>query len=885
VSWLRVLPQLGVTPRSSVLPAVTDCPLCGGRLHIYQDTLFGGEWHHCHSCEAVGDMISLAAAYWKLDLVQAGLRIIESDDPRDAETHASYVSLRDHLHQAVAASQTVDRLRLSSVLRRLNITQCDRTRWAERLGRFVGIMSKSELNKALWSTQKRPGDGCDRFLRGRGREWGDMLVVPFYDVPGRVQGLWMIGRDFSDKDVVFTKVSTCDHRIPETGLGLLSAVSETPDPEFGQTVFVVNDTLVAIRIQDKNFRQSNRPLPLISCHPQGRMSARLDNGVLAGKKLVFWGMRLTLDLVRQARAGNGRVATVDDVNESPARYLARFSPKVWLHFVDDTAQSWPLALERLIRAATDPEVENIILGMGMTTDEHNRFLSECSQDTRDRLNQLYGHHMNRRVQIESGTVVETNEHWYTVIGEKRVLLTDAPFRIERIIRAADRNEVYYKVKVTFRGHQLSFTARAQDFEFSPFLYVRKQVRDAGLGVTSYRHKWAVDAMTIAVQFWPPEVTAGAASCGWSEARGAWVFENFEINSKGQLLAGALIPTAGLTRPTQAIQPPADLHPDGIALLSREDTPTRIVWATVASVLSNLIAPVANRLTSGIAVVGHGTFTLAGGVARQLGCDEFLPFLEGRSMTQGASHVTDRENDSGWPVVLRTARGSRGFVQAAWLSRQEPHNSLIELEASLAMTLSIMGGWHVIESTHQCVSAAEYHGVVPLIAPAVLRWFGERGLALPSNDTFGESVLDALSDWFCEIGGNVLAVNSAREVIRFDHGGRASLIEDRFIDTLCRLEASGVFCIGEPERDATPCPHYTEENNLFIPKITLNKALAAKGGIPLEPHIVSRALSESDVLVCEPERGNPPQPGWEVKRTWWETKSKSWRWHNSRKDPN
>ncbi len=68
-----------------MLPAVSQCPLCGAdRLYVLQDTLFGGEWHHCRACGSVGDMISLAAAYWKLDPQEAALKLSDETTPEQA---------------------------------------------------------------------------------------------------------------------------------------------------------------------------------------------------------------------------------------------------------------------------------------------------------------------------------------------------------------------------------------------------------------------------------------------------------------------------------------------------------------------------------------------------------------------------------------------------------------------------------------------------------------------------------------------------------------------------------------------------------------------------------------------------------------------------------
>ncbi len=182
VGWLQVLPRLGIKPGTTVLPAVTGCPLCGGgRLYTFQDTLFGGEWHSCRDCDFAGDPVGLAAGVWKVDRPEAVARL------------GADAALADYLAAPVvagvgaalrAAGQPPDLARATAV--RIGLVAGD---WATRVGRFVSVLPRPAV-RAVCHGEEVPEPG-----RVHKRSWGDLLAIPFEDVPGRTMTVWATGRD------------------------------------------------------------------------------------------------------------------------------------------------------------------------------------------------------------------------------------------------------------------------------------------------------------------------------------------------------------------------------------------------------------------------------------------------------------------------------------------------------------------------------------------------------------------------------------------------------------------------------------------------------------------------------------------------------------------
>lgn len=853
-----------------MLPAVTDCPLCGSaRLHIYQDTLLGGEWHHCRACASTGDMISLAAAYWKLDLTEVVRRL--SDDDLDALL-PGYVSQRKFytgMERMVAESRATEQVRVNEAFQKAYLTVVtDKERWKSRLGRFAGVVHKSAYEKAFRSRwQKTSG----QYALFPGYKWADVIVVPFYDMPGRVCGCWAFGRENETVFEVFSHVPPKSHRTWETGFGFMDAVTNGPDPTFGDTVFVMNDTLIALKIHDKTFQSSDRPLPVLACHAYGNNWARLNNGTLTGKNLIFWSPVTTREILRQVKIADGSLTAADGVTESPSRQLARYSPKSWLRYVQDNAMHWTLALEKFISTMDHPEMEATLSFMELTIEEKIQFSANCSPETRERMRRMDEHAVLRKVRLNHSYVEERQGCWYVAFDAERVrrLLTDAPFRIEQVIRYDNPIRIYYRVRVTFRRQHLTFNVLAEEFDKRPFAYIKEKVRAAGLGIVNSLSTCS-EAITIANYLWPPEFAVGVDRYGWEEKSGAWVFRRFKIDSQGSVAREETPPLHDDPIPTADLRPPAAIHPDDISLLSRRSEATSVVWAAVACVTTNLIAPVANRETCGIALVGEGASLLGRAATRRMGCIQ--AGLRGVSIKA----LSAAEREHGWPVVATPSCHTREADSADWYDLQGARNAIVVVDEPAGRVLSLKGGWHVIESRYHANSVNEYDRVLTQVVPTFLQWFAARRMILEKGVTFGDQVLESLAEWFAGIGGDRAEVLRARGVVQFDHGHQPGLVVDRFFGTLCSAVSRKPGMIELPPEGKPPFLTPTEGDNLFISKASLNKLLSFPRPPRLDMTVVTKALTEEDVLLRETDVGDPPQPGWEVRRSWWDKKYSSWR---------
>ncbi len=852
LGWLTVLPKLGVHPASSVLPSVVTCPTCTApKLAIYKDTLYGGEWHYCRGCGASGDMISLAARVWKTDTATAAVRLMPELTGADLEALKARWARDSAASACVAAMSAPDGRAVWDVTRRLQLPSASgAVQWAARMGRFFGIGTCERVSTEVAGRPDRPGRGWRRGTATA--EANFTLTVPFYDVPGRVRGVWV----HNDGEPELELVPGPDGNKAGTGVGCLAAVSDAPDHEFGSTVFLVADPFAAVRLHSRNFESSGRCLPVAACHLVGANLARLDNHVLYGKDPIVWAYRTTRELVRQARILNARVAASDGINDGPERHLARYSPRAWLRLQNDNAVSWMKALERLVVPLPDHEVEETLRFMELTAVERNRFRDQSGTALRERLDRIAHMDANRRVEVGANTFVERNGSWFAFRRSRHpsaeVLVTDAPFRVDKVIQSSGQRD-RYQVTARFNGSNVTFSVSASEFEGAPFAVVRSRVREAGLGMTYYSPGYGPSAVTVANQFAPAEFVYGPSRCGWDERLAAWVFDNFSITVRGTVEPNPGFSPSGSTRHASVLTRPIGLTPADVDFLSVPDETRRLIWAVAACVINNLLAPVYNRRTSGLALIGTGARTVGGAAVTALGCGSVNPV--GTAVWERLRHrAAALEAESGWPVVLPPMLGYRWDAVKIWLEHPGPRNAVVEMDPDMADCLSVLGGWHCVESEVH-VSAAGAEGPVSKLVPEFLAWFAQNDKALTASPTTGQCLLGLMAEWLVSLGGDRNAVWRANYVTRFDHAGDQETVALRLLRIVKRAAAR--------KRRV----HRDTEGGTFLSCAEVNRTLAGAGGCYLDEVALGRSLGAAGVLKSAGTFGPGAEYGWILDPNW------------------
>jgi hypothetical protein len=382
--------QLGLPYDGPALPSRTRCPLCQGqRLTIYDDAVAEGNWFCCADCRAAGDMIELAGACWRLPPDVALAKLKHAGFPLaaaavQAESVASYlqyhVDYRRRLQQlwedaqgnlAQSPSATLSRLGNRYHLPR-DLTP---ERWRDGPGRLVGAATVARIEAAFVPGALQPGDRPgmynrvgDRIFEGKG--WDAVLLIPYYDLPGRISGFQFLGRAGArPADQVFhvaeRRQGQGQKRHPfEAGLAWLPRLCQ----DCQERDFVaINDPWLALQIQVRHFGTSLIPLPLTVWQdsPSGR-TTRNSWQLLQNRRVVIWSWKLDHRAVYQAIQSDGDIAvagpdepTISSLND----YVRHLSPADLMRRLVRRARPWREALGEWAQKVHPGTIEDLLFNL------------------------------------------------------------------------------------------------------------------------------------------------------------------------------------------------------------------------------------------------------------------------------------------------------------------------------------------------------------------------------------------------------------------------------------------------------------------------------------------------------------------------------------------
>ena len=449
ISWLHLLGHLDVDCLSTALPTKTYCPLCDEEgLQIFMDWGLNGQWFHCLSCHNHGDMIELAAKTWKLSILAAVRKLAREgfDLPTDKAAIQCYVeryvkgrqrmaalwrhSRRGTIHSSTTLRGLVHELRLHC--------EAPTSRWGSGFGQLVGAIGKLEVEKAFYPgsvaarqvSRRKHHDGhagnpsMYRIFKGRG--WDDVLVVPFYDLPGKICSFLFIGRDGNPKeDFVFKRINyhnTKAYKVTEAGLAFHPDALATADTEWKRTVFAFRDPVLALQLQARHFEGSTRPLPLVVWYesrvgsPDFPDRTRHAWEMLEGRQTVFWMPKVDVALLCQAAMVDGLISVAGPERRTSAklkRYTWKFPPANLLEHIRRQAKPWHRVLSDMVDVLPDAVVEELFVKFKDTGEHVLRLVQKCRPASQVKLRKIFTDQDTLiTISYNRHTILERRDGWY-----------------------------------------------------------------------------------------------------------------------------------------------------------------------------------------------------------------------------------------------------------------------------------------------------------------------------------------------------------------------------------------------------------------------------------------------------------------------------------------
>ena len=641
-----------------------------------------------------------------------------------------------------------------------------------RMGSFVTTTTCLEINRRVRPhvlSQAAATTGGGRVLHGRG--WRELLAVPFSDLPGRVCGYLLVGRNGTADDIRYHSATACQsitragkcYPAIEGGLAMLGVLLDKTKrlDDFGNVAFVFGDPFEALRLQARHLMDHENPLPIVGAidtllqpNNQGVVRKVSTNNILqAAPKAqpIFCSYTPERRLFERAAKVSGRVW----IGTPPTM---PYTVHNWLLDVEQAAKPWTVALEDVIRESSAEFLQEFLHNLEIPDEQLRDFLRKCQEPTRARVRSVARfRRLLETAKANGHTITESDEGW---ISEKTgVCISSAVLRVEKIHVRADGDKPQYEGHILERGKRVPFLAPMDLVENRTFAWMRRTLAKAGITTMESRPRFSQDAVQIAHQFCKPEIIHNAGRFGLDSRRG-FVFPGFMIAGGGRIREESS-PMFGGLAPGAALLPPEHLG-DEVFESMTQDTPTnRIFWAVAACIAANVIDRPSRLNKTPIGLCGEGAREVGTFVAKAFGCVDY----QVRSRLDGPIELMDRIDAAvsrhNWPLKLQVSPRIPVKKLLVWAYNSQAKNVILNVDRFVDEYKDAIQDWRVVRWDKPAEVSDHILQYGPLILPAWLQDLSGRRLQLDSRRK-GDQPLRALDDFTAWIGarGNLRVVRKA-----------------------------------------------------------------------------------------------------------------------------
>lgn len=853
-------------------------------MQIQHDYIDSGEWFHCRQCNSYGDLIELSSRVWQLS-IEATINKLSIElqvNAPSTETIMNYI--RDHIEYRKRMQEFWQKAKnnypfdFSKVLRGLQhkfglLDTLDHSRWATRLGRFLGASTREEV-EGVFQPHVIGGPAKGNVGRHRcfvGPKWSDVFVIPMYDLPERIKGFLFIGRNGQKNDIVYRKTWIHDD-INDAGIAFLSAAYSTEKvDEFGNRVFAIFDPVAALKLHSEHFQDNASVLPIVATYSNHSVLSQRFHQTLATNKLIFVGPEDNeAGLIKQAKLANGLIVDWQIQREF---YKNRYDKKPieWLRLFAKHCAPWEIQLENLLINFDDHQAEDILLKIDLKNDERQHLINCCSTKMQERLKTIFkAAGLTKSVVIRGKIVIENQYGW--VSQKSNEVISDAIIRIDKIIFQPNINQPVYVGRVLYKGEEIPFMEKESKIAGSTYKWLKRFLLEKGKGILIGSKLWGAFMLDIAIKFQAPECMKAGEKLGWCEEQGRLQLPHFSILSNGKV---ELSYSSNWDRyaPGTTFYPPEKIEHVFLEKLSSTSITNKLCWAIGLSVISNILAPIFKQRTSGtiIATDGHEDNFWDIWIwwfSAQWGCNRWVMPGRGQHRLDMTEEIMKVEHRHNWPIFMERPKTQQPLLLNNWLRSQQAHSAIVHLKKPVAELCLLNGGWNLIECPASSFSRLHIEFFRKII-PAYFQDLAERKFKITTGHDFWTNVAIDLSGWFNEIGGEHTVIYDARQIIQVGNvdnrvGAFKTILNRFFHNGDIRFYRDGY----DRDFDLSCVVWFQKDNAIFIPKKLINHLNKETNFPRLNIEPITELLKEKKVLLGE--SAYKSCPGWLVSESWWNT---------------
>ena len=711
---------------------------------IYPDSFYKTQWLHCKECKESGDLLNLAASIWEVDEGTVARNLMSKQiilrhhnfDENLKAYQKKWLDIRKK-HNAfwIKAKQSTlmyESTEIRAALRGLGLSvPANIATWRNGIGRLVGAATKLEAETAI-AMPRLIEDRINHVYKGTGEyrifigNWAEDLVVPYFDLPGRIREFRFIGHD--GKSVRYAHKFLSHRRLSSrvAALAFMDPVLDT-NPN---NIVVVDNLEAGLVLQAKHSKDSPTLLPLVVASDITCIN-HLKH--LAPRTFTVWNPMLSGEIFKSFKEPNIDLCVDDKNSLDNVSALNKFSPKVWMDKVNNSRRSCLDVLDNWLIGVNRIEAEASVGLMDLTP-------LEIAQVREDRYPNI--HNAMRALPCIGGKTVlvhgeeyfENENGWFAKKDGTQV--TSIRVRIELIATNGKDSKVFGHVRG--KGMERTpFTGDSRSFQSNAIKFIENAMFIRGITGFTVNRKYRAQFKDIAIAFSSPRWISEYTKAGWDSGGNVFRFAHFFMDKNGVVVDYDNTFKRNNSFHTFNLKHEEVNASELFELMEDTDT-NRGFWVVLSSLLSSIISP---------AISGKSEMYLCTG--------ESDKNFENLCSWLGVTVAGKKENeDTGgtWPVIF-TKRKRAYFVKelSSLIYSEIKPPCIVEvdsIEANLARLIKKATVMHV----ELGVKVEELQERARKILPALMSWIlSTYGLALDHPKDFVTRIIELAKEWAVSLG--------------------------------------------------------------------------------------------------------------------------------------
>lgn len=446
------------------------------------------------------------------------------------------------------------------------------------------------------------------------RRDGAYLVLPYYDLPGRLTGFLLVQHDAKlARHTSFIAVSGYVARRTPAGYFMLESLL-APTQELKNRQFILDDPFWVLREQCRQLRYRGKPVPIAAWYSGDEAASYGQTLSAIGPDVrIFQGAAPTPELISQAANTKGYVCvgSPDTEYARNGAYTLRCLGNLYHH-----TTTWSKALRQTLQELGELHRYAFAAKLTVSHDKLQAFFTKYADD----FSEHFSTRVLRAIDVAPGAPTRAHNRWILVEEEtgwwdhRGRQVCNARIIIQRVIQT-DTGEKFYIGKILMGDWELEFADKASKIEHLGLLTYAAGVLAGHGRLLIYDRAWNRRSHFLTMQLHPPEIVCVSAKRGWDETAGVFRFGSYSLTNSGDIQPN---PWPGLLHSTQNLPEPTEQAPITIRNWLNIGQAAAFHWNIFADIAAKLLAP-ALHTDPRATVLAAPEFEVAAQLAVVLGC--------------------------------------------------------------------------------------------------------------------------------------------------------------------------------------------------------------------------------------------------------------------------